>query len=113
MLKRRVFWALIHLAVFTFMYLGFYERSEGALNVLGMITWIYIVRSFFFLKNDIVKDILKDGCAVPDFLVLPVNVVIIGVFSWFGWFVTAIFWFISSVIILSAYNDIAKGKKGV
>ncbi len=111
---RELKWVLFNVAFLTLMYFGFMKEVTGALNVVYVLTWVSIVASFCTLSETVKIAVAKEykNIKIPKSLSWWVNLLIVGVFAWYGAIVTAIFYFIAVSLYISLRKDIEDGKVG-
>ena len=92
------------------LYLAFIEEIAGASNVVHALAWIGIVISPLMLAGSSIKELKKH----PKDFIFTIDkmddLVIVGVFIWFGSVATGIAWLIALAISLVAM-DMAKNEK--
>ena len=74
--------------VFTVMYFGVYESIGGARNVLIGYVWFVFAISLLSLTKPMIEVFREKGRVIPNYIDVPIDMIIAGVFIWFGMFWT-------------------------
>ena len=73
---------------FAFMYFGLYEGIDGARNVLMGYAWFVFAISLLSLTNPMIELFREKGRVIPNYIDVPIDIIIAGAFIWFGMFWT-------------------------
>ena len=101
-------WWLFNGAFLVLMYLAYTIKCEGAYNMLMFFSWLLIIVTLFLLNKDVEKVLLdkKTMRSVPQWLAISFDILVIGIFAWFGNFFTAIGWIIHLIIQENYFNKV-------
>ena len=78
----------VYAVLFTFMYFGLYKEVDGARNVLMGYAWFIFIISLVSLTKPMIDMFREKGRVIPNYIDVPVDIFIGGVFIWFGLFWT-------------------------
>lgn len=96
-------WFLINGIYAALVYFGLYENNAGALNVALFISWFTIIASFLLLSDESTKLLSKEGRAMPAWINVSFDLMIIGAFVWDGWWILSIFLMLSTLLTESVW----------
>lgn len=89
-IKSVLYWVIANTVFALCVYYGFFEEVAGAKNIALFIAWGLSVLSLMYASDTVVASLKKRGKAIPAPIDVAYDLVIIGVFIWFGYIITAI-----------------------
>ena len=78
----------VYAVFFAFMYFGLYEGVEGAKNIAMGYVWFVFAISLLSLTKPVIEVFREKGRVIPNYIDAPIDMIIAGVFIWFGMFWT-------------------------
>ena len=97
-------WIVSNLIYIFLLFLGIYMGYDWAFNIAMFLTWLGIVFSFAVFSPNVRKDLPKDMLSVPVYVNTSVDIIILLFFVANGFFVTAVFWFVRTLLLNGTYK---------
>ena len=109
---KTVIWIVFNGAFLALLLYGLQFHCSGALNLALFYYWIGIIAGPFTLTETYITEaVKKSGNYIPPTFELCYDLVIVGIFAWYGWFFTAFCYTFFAFVCFSSTTKINKLRK--
>ena len=113
-MKKKLIWISVNGLFLASLYLGFVVGVDGFYRTSMFVAWVTILLSPFILHDDVVSKMRERGRPMPNAINIAFDLIVVGIFVWFGAVVTGSFYLVHMFIQEAAWTKaINKDKRGV